>query len=33
MNGYAHGPLEGPLLQWLMLAFSFGMVAWIVLSH
>jgi hypothetical protein len=24
---------KGPPLQWLMLAFSFGMVAWIVLSH
>jgi hypothetical protein len=33
MNGYAQRPLEGPPLQWLMLAFSFGMVAWIVLSH
>jgi hypothetical protein len=33
MDRYAQGPLEGPGLRWLMLAFSFGMIAWIVLSH
>jgi hypothetical protein len=35
MNGSMHDPMgrERARLNWLMLAFSFGIIAWIIVSH